>query len=145
MFRNVSLPFSFSSSTSVQKSVSHLYLPLCLFRPFALDLYPGTGISRDHLGCMPWYRIQLLVSCTSGLYLWCLWVFSAQGAGMYLLAPWETLHSKFIRQDVVSPAQPRMSVCPAHLAASSWSCPQLPGWQFPWASASYGFSRYKTT
>ena len=43
---------------------------------------------------------------------------------MYLLAPWETLHSKFNGQDAVSSAQPRMSVCSVHLAASSWSCPQ---------------------
>lgn len=129
MFRNVSSPFSFFSSTSVQKSgVPPVPAPLSVQ---TLCLRP-VPVNRNLPGPPGRYAlVQDTAACILyqwPLYPWCLWVFSGSGYRMYLSAPRETLHSKFNGQDAVSPAQPRRSVCSAHLAASSWSCPQpLPG------------------
>lgn len=68
--------------------VSHLYLPLSLFRPFALDLTCEQRSPRTTWGGMPWYRIQLLVSCTNGLStLGACGSLVAQGTGCTCLLP----------------------------------------------------------
>lgn len=139
-YEQLLLPFLPSPPSCLSiRLVSHLYLT-CLsaqtscLRPEPkkknLPVAPGGS-------CPVIFLVATCLTYQRPLSPPCPWILGGSGYKMYLLVPWETLHSKWNGQDMVLPAQPRMS---AQFIGQPLSGPALsPGWRFPWASVSCGF------
>lgn len=113
---------------------AHLSAPILFLRPAPENRglpAPAGG------GCPVVFPVATYVLYQRPISPWCLWVLGDSGYRMYLLVAWETLHSTWNGQDIVSPARLRMYA--QHTGSNFWGLPSVPGWQYPWASASCGF------